>query len=161
MNALAIIGIRLTESDFKKTHRERGCEHANSEGNFCPDCGKPTWINKRESIDDVAISLGADIVRPIAKGKKVILGKIIGIAGDGTTTTRVCDSFDAEDIKMRLREVLEPIEMWDEKQFALRVVADRNSDIKNNNKNNKKKDPPYDYDEDDDYEDDDDGDEDN
>jgi hypothetical protein len=152
MNALAIIGIRLTEVEFKKTHKERGCEHANPEGNYCPECGKPTWIDKKESLDDVAISLGADVVRPFGtKGKKVILGKIIGVAGDGTTTTRVCDSFDAEDIKMRLKEVLEPLELWNEKQFALRVVADKNSSISNK----PPKDPPYDYDGDDDFEDDD------
>ena len=152
MNELAIVGIRLTESDFKKTHKERGCEHDNPEGSFCPECGKPTWVDKRESLDDVAISLGEDVIRPFgSKGKKVILGKIIGVAGDGSTTTRVCETFDFEDIKMRLQEVLEPLEMWNEKQFSLRVVADKNSDISRK----KPKDPPYDFDADDDYEDDD------
>lgn len=149
MNAVAIVGIRMVEGDFKKTHKERGCEHANSEGNFCPDCGKSTWIDKKESLDDVAITLGADIIRPFKKGSKVILGKIIGVAGDGTTTTRVCDAFDAEDIKIQLREVLEPLDLWDEKAFALRVVADKNSSV-----SKKSMDPPYDFD-DDDFEDDD------
>jgi hypothetical protein len=150
MNALAIVGIRLVESNFSKSHKERGCEHANSEGNFCPDCGKPTWVDKKETLDDVASSLGADVVRPFTKGRKVILGKIIGIAGDGSTTTRMCAAFDAEDIKIRLREVLEPLELWDEKAFGLRVVADRDSSVTQK----KPKDPPYDFD-DDDYDDDD------
>ena len=153
MNAVAIVGVRLVEGDFKKTHKERGCEHGNSERNFCPDCGKPTWVDKKESLDDVAISLGADVVRPYRNGKKVVIGKIIGIAGDGTTTTRKCDSFDAEDIKTQLREILDPLELWDEKSFGLRIVADKNSSA------TKKplKDPPYEYgeDEDEDFEDDD------
>jgi len=153
MNALAVVGIRLVESTFKKSHKERGCEHGNSELNFCPHCGKPTWMDKQETLDDVALSLGADVVRPFRKGKNVILGKIIGIAGEGTTTTRMCDSFDAEDIKAQLREVLEPLELWDEKAFGLRVVADKNSLVTKKTP----KDPPYDFDADDDedFEDDD------
>jgi len=150
MNALAIVGVRLVEGDFKKTHKERGCEHAASGGNFCPDCGKATYFDKKETLDDVALSLGADVVRPFKKGTKVLLGKIVGIAGDGSTTTRMCEPFDLEEIKTQLRDVLEPLDLWDEKQFALRVVADKDSRVTRK----APKDPPYDYD-DDDYDDDD------
>lgn len=129
--ATALIGCEVPRDVFFRTVKKRGCRSELVEGaQFCPSCGKPTWIEEEmgpwEVLEDDH-KLGLHL-----KGKA---GEIVRFAfttdekrgfaglyriGAGDDAGRL--PWPDRCVKEATREALEPLGLWDEESFGLWAV---------------------------------------
>jgi hypothetical protein len=50
-SAYLVYGFKCSKSDLQTVKQVRGCNHPQTGGKFCPECGKPMFVEKTETID--------------------------------------------------------------------------------------------------------------
>lgn len=129
--AITVIGIAVERSKFYKKGKERGCEHPETAGKHCAECGAAMWID----VDDLLVfddfTPGED---ETFKGFAVI-----DPSYDGYSTshlyigwTRKADDNKGimfallpgiEKLATELRETLEPIGVWNNNFGMYTILA--------------------------------------
>jgi len=131
-SSMAVMGVRVHEDDLCPVKKEkvRGCEHPikSCDEKYCSECGAPAWknisseedIEKRENIlmDEMFEDLYA---YHDSHDGYFYLGKVMSQADD--YSARVLFS-PLDNPKMlaameSVKEVLEPMKLWNEDQFGL------------------------------------------
>lgn len=128
--ANAIIGSRVLKSANVVTTQDRGCSHAQLLGaRFCPECGKATVVKRtRKLINEDDLPEGFTLVSAFDDGT-VFVGVIVAKnslddcidLGELDGATRL-DSAELVKAKQRVREFLEPLGVWNEKEYGLWAV---------------------------------------
>lgn len=50
-SAYLVYGFKCSKQDLQTTVQVRGCKHPQTSGKFCPECGKPMFVEKTHTID--------------------------------------------------------------------------------------------------------------
>lgn len=50
-SAYLVYGFQCSKSDLETVKQVRGCKHPEANSKFCPECGKPMFVEKTTSID--------------------------------------------------------------------------------------------------------------
>ena len=144
--AYAVIGVRLLPEQFvtKDVRPVRGCEHK-FDSDFCPLCGSPKWKERKISFDALVTDEGDDELDvfhgiPVSydtDDRHVYLGITAKITDEGcgpdiatqsgrgpefVGLSRTTTKISVEQIREKLKSVLEPLGIWDEKSFGLWAV---------------------------------------
>ncbi|MDO8669004.1 MAG: hypothetical protein Q7K65_01785 [Candidatus Buchananbacteria bacterium] len=139
--ATAVIGVVLPEVAFYQEIQIAGCEHNPIEGNFCSQCGRPRNIPVSKPIpeydvdNNVLVKRGAssEIVRQASvarisnsSGDFLAVGNIVRgnmeINGFSLIPYHGPSIEDAWHIKKLLKEILEPLGLWDEEKFGIHAL---------------------------------------
>ena len=129
MTAYAVfaVGVKVHEKDLYLDKKVRGCKHAAKDNaKFCPECGKPMWDEttapRKEYDESQDTFCGFDIVRSGTDGDSVIIGFEGVKAGDYEQPMMMSiphwSDKNLEDTKRQLKEKLEPLGLWKEKNFG-------------------------------------------
>ncbi len=145
VSVYGILGVRIPDRDrLYSSRRTRGCSHAlpyYGAGKFCPTCGKPVWEGEdvpvdgyddgRETGSEPTLG-GLDVLSTSSEnqsreafvcslqlqlGDPMYGGWVSGLAADRAELADVAGA------AKELRELLEPLGLWDEKEFGFWVVA--------------------------------------
>jgi len=152
--AAAVLGVELDVQKLYREVRKRGCAcfaeppAADPEWQFCPHCGKPVYetslvtIPEWDSTDPARILLAGLLVLTTANpntpglektaiGREVIRTGVRLIVGEYAARTdlgrhaRMAEVPDFASVRERLKTVLEPLGLWDDKKFGLWAVLNR------------------------------------
>lgn len=118
--ARGIIGVKLPRPPFKEV-KERGCEHALSEKEFCGTCGSKSWVAKPQALfDEDDCTVGK--FRLLEGGNADNPDYYVGIFP--THTDADCmyghpgefvgdlSGLDVGLLKSQLKALLEPLDLW-------------------------------------------------
>lgn len=129
--AYAVVGVRLLPKQFvtKDVKRVRGCKHE-FDSDFCPVCGSPKWREEKISFDALATDEGDDKLDvfhgiPVCYNtddQYVYLGITAKTSYYGEEDECEINILSIEQIREKLKSVLEPLGIWDEKSFGLWAV---------------------------------------
>jgi len=63
LDSVIMVGYKIPGSELYQKLRDRGCGHSEQRANFCPECGKPMWLESSTRLVDDEDKLGIFQVR--------------------------------------------------------------------------------------------------
>lgn len=128
--AYAIVGLRLRSQQLTTQQRVRGCAHklANEKVKFCPECGDPVWVTKRTPIagyDDGEPTLASyRVVDSGPNSEYVYVAGVLleGASGQDGGSVGFISEINFEEVKAKMKAVIEPLGLWDEESFGFWAV---------------------------------------
>lgn len=121
--ASAVLGCEVT-GKLRYEVEKRGCLHDAGDQPFCPKCGKQTVIKETVNIPEYEDdAIGAEdgpylTVFSTTDNRRQIAGIGTTVDSDGCNEAQfMLVNFD--EIKRQVREVLEPLGLWDETKFGM------------------------------------------
>ncbi len=126
----AIIGQKLNHTKLNRNTLVNDCGHNPPKtSKFCPECGQPAWVQRNQPVVDLnEISPDIELVYTTDENEVLVALKDHYVStgtsrGGGDDSGRMPLSNDAvEKSRKKLREILEPYDLWDEKEFGLWAV---------------------------------------
>jgi|SRR5476651_220133 len=98
--AKLVYGIKVSESDLEITSSKRGCSHEEENSRFCPQCGRPMFI---ETVRTAEFSSASKIEAHYSDGESS--ERVLGIKiGEETDGIRAVPEFDPVDLSRRVIE---------------------------------------------------------
>jgi len=129
-SAYTVVGIRVKEHQLYKEKRIRECKHPFVEdARFCPVCGKSMFSVEYESIagyDEGSVEfLGFDVYGGTLNeddsiGTDIFIG--VGCLVDDEYEPKKFDLLNEEEVRNELKKKLEPLGLWNEKDFGIWTV---------------------------------------
>lgn len=126
-SASMAIGVRKLASDFKKQVKVRGCKHDETKAKFCPECGKPMWVDKTEYIIDVFDMYeeneeGISCIRPNCDTDDIVIGFNLCVVSsyNNISGIDILTESEMDEYKEILKEFLG--DLWNEDEFGIYVV---------------------------------------
>tara|TARA_Y100000034_G_scaffold37672_2_gene46322 strand:- start:2476 stop:2889 length:414 start_codon:yes stop_codon:yes gene_type:complete len=124
-HSYAVIGILIDKDKlYKEAKTVKAFAHNHPRTmKFCPDTGKELWKEVREPIPewDESETLGSFKVHTSTDSHDHVVGIIAAdeaeMRGSGVDFTKLPDNLADE--KYKLKELLEPLGLWDESKFGL------------------------------------------
>lgn len=123
-HAAAILGCRIDESKIFFKKEIRTCDHPLSDNNpkFCSECGKSVFLMVDTAIDEYDYSdqtlSGLRVFGNYVSDQVIIAVDSSIVDSEEWISTRI-DPDHTIGSHSYLKEVLEPLGLWDEKQFGI------------------------------------------
>jgi len=129
-HAAAIVGCKVDETKIFFKDSVRSCEHQlplDHNAIFCPACGRKLWKQKDVTIPqydyhDGSIS-GFRVIRDYYEDVAYIAGELTEIDNCERIPQLGINTDDCNAIRSRLKLTLEPLGLWNEKEFGIWVAA--------------------------------------
>ncbi len=118
--AQTIIGVKINEKHLYENKPVRCCQHPEKDSKFCSECGKPMWkdcqVRKDFYDDDNVVSEVFNLVE-LQHADWCFIGLVAESGSQGAPVKQTIT--DIEFVKQELKEVLEPLGLWEEESFGI------------------------------------------
>lgn len=122
--AASIIGCRVDRSKIFFKQKTRICDHSLPENypNFCPECGKRTYLMMEVTIDeydqDHKTLNGLRVFENEYSDQIIIAACSVVLDCDEWISCKL-DPAHVSGSRTQLKKILKPLDLWDEEQFGI------------------------------------------
>ena len=126
-STVVIVGVYVDKTLYEKKSKVRGCKHKESSSRFCPECGKPIWVEKVEEVDfdDIVTKSGDEELTftycEAESSREAIVGYCLSKLDTYTGKIhKINMATNMEKYRERLKKLLG--DLWSEKDFGMYCV---------------------------------------
>lgn len=127
--AIAAIACRIPTKKARVRTHKKGCHHPviSEMAEYCSTCGMPRWMPSMEwkiKFDDNRITLDGQLKIIIVPDDMYIYAAHSEVSNYNEPNKIDIDKVDIRYYRSRIKDVLLPLDLWDEEQFGVWAILD-------------------------------------